>query len=196
MRNDGGTSKPVKLSVKLMCNPTSRPDAVASAAARSESSMKTIALAALIRLPAWHSMIRSVACAERPRSSAFMVSIGVRSLELGGKRSEIGSQRLTSDFRLLTSGGLSHPGRHDGVTQSIEACESPRCSFAHLWCELLRSTLAPRRLHGAGTENGDPAKCLSRNRRADHDTRRENDKTSGVQERAAPTAMARVRGQC
>ena len=64
---------------RTLQNPVSEVgEAVASAAARSESCMKTIALPALIRLMARHAMIRSVANVQRPRSSAFTVSTNLK----------------------------------------------------------------------------------------------------------------------
>jgi hypothetical protein len=51
---------------------------VANAAALSESSINTIALAAWIRFAAKHAIARSVATAQLPRSSAFTVSMSLK----------------------------------------------------------------------------------------------------------------------
>src|SRR3954453_13012170 len=76
-RNEGGTYEAVKASVKLMWRPTLSSEAIANAAARSESSINTIALAASIRFAAKHARVRSVATTQRPKSSAFTVSMSL-----------------------------------------------------------------------------------------------------------------------
>src|SRR5207248_3193151 len=106
-----------------MCKPISSPDAVANVAARWESSIKTIALAALTRLAAKHAMIRSVAAAQRPRSSAFTVSIG-----------------LAEKPKVRGHGPISHPGARGEVTRSITACGFQRCNCADRSHERLRAT--------------------------------------------------------
>src|SRR5207244_12728342 len=126
-----GISGSVKFSVKVICKPTSSPDAFARAAARSESSMNTIALAALIRLAAKQAMIRSVAIVQRPRSSAFMVSMGLR----GEQRTKNVSQRMEDSLQLRKAYCQKRDQRSagcGGVTRSREASGFPLCNCAHL----------------------------------------------------------------
>ena len=69
--------------MKLICSPTSSPEPIASPAARSESSIKTIALAELIRFAARHAIVRSVATTQRPKSSAFTLSMSLEKSWIG-----------------------------------------------------------------------------------------------------------------
>jgi len=66
--------EPEKDVVQFTCSPVSIPFALASCAARSESSMNTIALAAETAPSLQHSRIRSVVTASRPQSSALMIT--------------------------------------------------------------------------------------------------------------------------
>src|SRR5215471_4757456 len=91
-------------SVKLRCNPTSILFAVASAAARSESDMKTMALTEVILPALQHRRAASVSSTERPQSSALMISIRLEvcahdSIAVGSK--EMFVSRHPSGLRFL-----------------------------------------------------------------------------------------------